>query len=135
MVPPGGISHEGFAMRNVLLLAASLTVAGFMLHGAFACELNREASQPASTVVLPVGCSGSNCLISPPQDLLTDVANEERTPVNPVQDYGATYFDVGTYSGSDGLVVWLIASLGAQSQYEPGGGFATSPMDAYAQYR
>ena len=122
-------------MRNVLLLAASLTVAGFMLHGAFACELNREASQPASTVVLPVGCSGSNCLISPPQDLLTDVANEERTPVNPVQDYGVTYFDPETYSGSDGLLVWLIASLGAQSQYEPGGGFATSPMDAYAQYR
>ena len=122
-------------MRKVLLSAASLTVAGFMLHGAFACELNREASQPASTVVLPVGCSGSNCLINPPQDLLTAVANEERTPVNPVQDYGATYFDVGTYSGSDGLVVWLIASLGAQSQYEPGGGFTPSPMDAYAQYR
>ena len=55
-------------MRKVLLSAASLTVAGFMLHGAFACELNREASQPASTVVLPVGCSGSNCLISPRQD-------------------------------------------------------------------
>ena len=48
---PGGVSHEGFAMRKVLLLAASLTVAGFMLHGAFACELNREASQPAPTIV------------------------------------------------------------------------------------
>ena len=121
-------------MRKVFLSVAPVAVVGFMLHGAFACELNREAGQPASAIVL-LGCSGSNCLINPPQDLLTAVANEERTPVNPVQDYGATYFDVGTYSGSDGLVVWLIASLGAQSQYEPGGGFATSPMDAYAQYR
>jgi len=122
-------------MRKVLLSAASLTVAGFMLHGAFACELNREASQPAPTIFLPVGCSGSNCLINPPQDLLTAVANEERTPVNPVQDYGATYFDVGTYSGSNGLPDWVMASLDAQSQNEPGDGFPRSPMDAYAQYR
>ena len=122
-------------MRKVLLSAASLTVAGFMFHGAFACELNREASQPASTIVLPAGCSGSNCLANPPQDVLTAVANEECSPVNPVQEYGASYFDPETYSGSDGLLVWLIASLGAQSQYEPGGGFTPSPMDAYAQYR
>jgi hypothetical protein len=129
----GCISHEGFAMRKVILLAASLTVAGFMLHGAFACELNREASQP---FVLPVGCSGSNCLINPPQDVLTALASEERTPVDdPVQDYGAIYFDVGTYSGSNGLPDWLMASLGAQSQDEPGGGFVRSPMDAFAQYR
>jgi hypothetical protein len=123
-------------MRKVFVSAASLAVAGFMLHGAFACELNREASQPASTIVLPVGCSGSNCLANPPRDLLTALANEERTPVDdPVQDYGAIYFDVGTYSGSNGLPDWIMASLGAQSQDEPGGGFARSPMDAYAQDR
>jgi hypothetical protein len=122
-------------MRKVLLSAASLSVAGFMFHGAFACELNREASQPASTIVLPVGCSGSNCLANPPQDLLTAVANEESTPVNPVQDYGAIYFDVGTYSGSNGLPDWVMASLDAQSQNESGGGFPRSPMDAYAQDR
>jgi hypothetical protein len=122
-------------MRKVFLSAASLTIVGFMLHGAFACELNREASQPASTIVLPVGCSGPNCLANPPEDLLTALANEERTPVDPVQDYGAVYFDVGTYSGSNGLPDWVMASLGAQSQDEPSGGFAQSPMDAYAQYR
>jgi hypothetical protein len=101
----------------------------------FAGELNREASDPASTIVLPVGCSGSNCLVNQPQDLLTALANEERIPVDPVQDYGASYFDPDTYSGSDGLPHWLMASLGAQSQYQPGGGFSPSPMDAYAQYR
>ena len=123
-------------MRKVFLSAASLTVTGFMLHGAFACELNREASQPASTIVLPVGCSGSNCFANPPQDLLTALASEERTPVDdPVQDYGAIYFDVDTYAGSNGLPDWLMASLGAQSQDEPGGGFTRSPMDAFAQYR
>jgi hypothetical protein len=136
MVRLGLISHEGLAMRKVFFSAASLTFAGFMLHGAFACELNREASQPAPTIVLPVGCNGSDCLVNPPQDLLTALASEERTPVdNPVQDYGAIYFDVGTYSGSNGPPDWLMASLGAQSQDEPGGGFARSPMDAYAQYR
>jgi hypothetical protein len=123
-------------MRKVFLSAVSLIVTGFMLHGAFACELNREASEPASPIVLPVGCSGINCLADPPQDLLTALANEERTPVDdPVQDYGAIYFDVATYLGSNGLPDWLTASLGAQSQDEPGGGFVRSPMDAYAQYR
>ena len=122
-------------MRKVSVSAASLAAAAFMLHGAFACELNREASQPASTIVLPVGCSGSNCLADPPQDPLTALADEERTPVDPVQEYGAIYFDVGTYSGSNGLPDWVMASLGAQSQDEPGGGFARSPMDAYAQFR
>jgi hypothetical protein len=131
----GCISHEGLAMRKVTLSAASLTFVGFMLHGAVACELNREASQPASTIVLPVGCSGLNCLANPPQDLLTALGNEEPTPVDPVQDYGAIYFDVGTYSGSNGLPDWIMASLGAQNQDEPGGGFARSPMDAYAQDR
>jgi hypothetical protein len=131
----GCIGHEGPAMRKVFLSAASLAVTGFMLHGAFACELNREASQPASTIVLPVGCGGPSCLANPPQDLLTALGNEEPTPVDPVQDYGAIYFDVATYSGSNGLPDWVVASLGAQSQNEPGGGFARSPMDAYAQYR
>ena len=122
-------------MRTVFVSAASLMVAGFMLHGVFACELNREASQPASIIVLPVGCSGSDCLANPPQDLLTASANEERTPVDPVQDYGAAYFDPDTYSGSNGLPDWVMASLGAQIQNEPSGGFARSPMDAYAQDR
>jgi hypothetical protein len=122
-------------MRKVFLWAAPLTVAGLMLQGAFACELNREASQPAAEIVLPRGCSGSNCLVNPPQDDLTALANEKRIPVDPVQDCGAAYFDPGTYSGSSGLIDWLMATLGAESQYRPGAGFAPSPMDANARYR
>jgi hypothetical protein len=127
-------STRAFAMRKVFLSAASLTVTGLMLHGAFACELNREA-KPASEIVLPGGCSGSNCLVNLPQDALTTLANEKRIPVDPVQDCGAGYFDLGTYSGSNDLLEWLMASLDAQSQYKPGAGFAPSPMDANAQYR
>jgi hypothetical protein len=122
-------------MRKVFISAASLMVAGFMLHGAFACELDREAGQPASTIVLPAGCSGLDCLANPPQDLLTALANEEPTPVDPIQDCGAIYFNARTYSGSNGLPEWVMASLSAQSEDEPGDGFARSPMDAYAQYR
>jgi len=122
-------------MRKVFVSVAFLMVAGFVLHGAFACELNREAGQPASTIVLPAGCSGSDCLANPPQDVLTALANEEPAPVDPIQDYGAVYFDAGTYSGSNGLPEWVMASLGAQSEDEPGDGFARSPMDAYAQFR
>ena len=107
-------------MRKVFLSAAALTVGGLMFHGAYACELNREASQPASAIVLPSACSESNCLVNPPQDPL---------------DCGAAYFDPGTYSGSNGLLEWLTASLDAQSQYKPGAGFAPSPMDANARYR
>ena len=29
-------------------------------------------------------------------------------PTNPVQDYGAIYFEVGTYSGSNGLPDWVM---------------------------
>ena len=122
-------------MRKVFLSAAPLTVVGLMLHGAFACELNREASQPALAIVLPGDCTGSNCLVNPPQDLLTVLANYERTPPDPVQDCGAAYFDPGTYSGSNGLIDWLMATLSAESQYQPGAGFAPSPMDANARYR
>jgi hypothetical protein len=122
-------------MRKVFLSAAPVAVVGFMLHGAFACELNREAGQPASAIVL-LGCSGSNCLINPPQDdPLTAFANEKRTQVDPIQACGAGYFDPGTYSGSNGLLSWLTASLGTQDQYKPGPGFAPSPMDANARYR
>ena len=120
-------------MRKVFLSAAALTVGGLMLHGAFACELNREAGQPGSAIVLPGACSGSNCLVIPPQDASTPV--EKRAPVNPVQDCGAAYFDPGTYSGSNGLLDWLVASLSAESQYKPGADFAPTPMDANAQYR
>jgi hypothetical protein len=122
-------------MRKVFLSAASLMVGWFIFHGASACELNREAGQPASIIALPVGCSGPNCLANPPQDVLTALANEEPTAVDPVQEYGAIYFDVGTYSGSNGLPDWIVASLDADSQDQPGGGFARSPMDAYAQDR
>ena len=122
-------------MRKVFLWAAPFTVAGLMLHGAFACELNREASQLASEIVLPGDCSGSNCLVNSPRDALTAFANEKRSPVDPVSDCGAVYFEPGTYSGSNGLLEWLTASLDAQSQYKPGAGFAPSPMDANARYR
>ena len=113
-------------MRKVFLWVAALTVGGLMLDGAFACDLNRQASQPNWATVLAGACSGSNCLVGPPRDPLTS---------DPVQDCGAAYFDPGTYSGSNGLLDWLVASLDAQSQYKPGAGFAPSPMDANAQYR
>jgi hypothetical protein len=125
--------HEGLAMRKVFLSAAALT-GGLMLHGAFACELNREASQPAWAIIVAGACSGSNCFMSPAQESLTGLATEKRSPVDPAQNC-AVYFDPGTYSGSDGLLDWLVASLGAQSQYKPAAGFAPSPMDANAQYR
>jgi hypothetical protein len=113
-------------MRKVFLWAAALTVSGLMLHGAFACELNRQTSQPNSAIVLPGACSWSNCLVDPPQDPLTS---------DPVQDCGTDYFDPGIYSGSNGQLDWLTASLDTESQYKPGAGFAPSPMDANAQYR
>jgi hypothetical protein len=105
-------------MRKVFLLAAALTVTGFMANArdAFACELNPEASQPAFAIRLSV--------------------NPAQNPFVPV-DCTAAYFDPGTYSGSDGLFDWLIALVHAESQHkpEPGIGFPPSPMDAYAQYR
>ena len=107
-------------MRKVFLLAAALTVAGFMAnaHDASACELNPEASQPAFTIRLP--------------------AQDPFIPLDHSQDCSAAYFDPSTYSGSNGLFDWLIALVRTQSQYkpEPGvKGFAPLPMDAYAQYR
>ena len=115
-------------MRKVFLWVAVLTVGGLMLDGAFACDLNRQASQPNWATVLAGACSGSHCLVDPPQDPLTS---------DLVQDCGAAYFDPGTYSGSNGLFDWLIALVGTQSQYKPesGVGIAPSPMDAYAQDR
>jgi|SRR6516162_5241640 len=114
-------SHQftrALAMRKVFLLAAALTVTGFMANArdAFACELNPEASQPAFAIRLSV--------------------NPAQNPFVPV-DCTAAYFDPGTYSGSDGLFDWLIALVHAESQHkpEPGIGFPPSPMDAYAQYR
>jgi hypothetical protein len=112
-------------MRKVSLSAGALTVGGLMLHGAFACELNRQASQPNLAIVLLGACSRSNCLVDPPQDPLTS---------DPVKDCGS-YFDPATYSGSNGLLDGLKASLGIQSEYKPGAGFAPLPMDAVAQYR
>jgi hypothetical protein len=113
-------------MRNVFLLAAALTVTGFMAnaHDAFACD--PEASQPAFAIRL---CGGSDCLVNPAQDPFI--------PVDHFQDCSAAYFDPGTYSGSDGLFDWLIALVRTQSQYnpEPGVSFPPSPMDAYAQDR
>lgn len=113
-------------MRKMFLSAAALVVTGLMLHGAVACELNREAFQ---------GCTGSNCLINPAQDPLIALAIEKGTPVDPARDCGAGYFEPGTYSGSNGLLDWLVASIDAQRQYKSAAGFARSPMDANAQYR
>ena len=110
-------------MRKVFLLAAALTVTGFV--AAFACELDSEASKPVFAIRLPDGCGGSDCLVNPAQD-----------PFIPV-DQSAAYFEPSTYSGSNGLSDWLIALAHTQSQYkpEPDVGFPPSPMDAYAQYR
>jgi hypothetical protein len=44
-------------------------------------------------------------------------------------------FDPGTYSGSSRLIDWLMATLGAESQYPSGAGFSPSPMDANARDR
>jgi hypothetical protein len=107
-------------MRKVFLWVAALTVGGLMLDGAFACDLNRQASQPNWATVLAGACSGSNCLVDPPQEPLTS---------DLVQDCGAAYFDPGTYSGNDGLFEWLMASLVTQSSYKPGEGFAPPPPD------
>jgi hypothetical protein len=107
-------------MRKVFLSAAVLMVGGLMLHGAFACEVNRQVSQPNWAIVLPDACSWSNCLVDPPQAPLTS---------DPAQDCGAAYFDPGTYSGSNGLLEWLMASLVTESPYKPGEGFAPSPPD------
>ena len=119
-------------MRKTFLLAAVLTIAGSMLHSALACELNPEANRPGSVVVSD--CGGSGCMFNPPQNPLAPLA-DERTPLDPVQDCGAAYFDPDTYSGSNGPIDWLIATLSAESQYRLGAGFAPSPMDANAQYR
>jgi hypothetical protein len=121
-------------MRNIFLSAAALVVTGLTLHGAFACELNREAGQPGPGIAVQ-GCSGSNCLVNQPQDLVAALANEKGIPVDQVRDCATGYFDPGTYSGSNGLLDWLVASIDAQRQYRSGAGFARSPMDANAQYR
>jgi hypothetical protein len=121
-------------MRKVFHFAAAITVVGLM-HGAFACESSRDASQSASAILLPGACSGSDCLVDPQQNPPTPLIDQRQTLADPVQDCGAAYFDPGTYSGSTGLLDWLVASLDAQGQYKLGAGFAPSPMDANAQYR
>jgi hypothetical protein len=115
---------------KTFLLAA--VVAGSMLHNALACELNREANRPGLVVVSD--CGGSDCTFNSPQDPLVPLA-DERTAPDPLQNCAAAYFDPDTYSGSNGLINWLIVTLGAESQYRLGAGFAPSPMDANAQYR
>jgi hypothetical protein len=119
-------------MRKAFLSAAAFTVAGSMLQAAFACELNREANRQGSVVI--ADCSESGCVFGPPPDFFASLT-DERTPSGPVQDCGAAYFDPGTYSGSNGLIDWLMATLDVESQYRPDAGFAPSPMDANAQYR
>jgi len=121
-------------MRKVFISAVALTVGGLMLHGAVARELNREASQPVSAIILGDGCGGLNGFVNPP-DALTPLGNENRSPVDPVKDCGAVYFDHATYWGINGLLGLLVASLGAESQYKPDVGFSLSPMDANAQFR
>jgi hypothetical protein len=99
-------------MRKVFFSTAALMIGGLMLHGAFACELNRHASQPNWAIDLPGACSGSNCLVNLPQD------------VDQVQNCDAAYFDPGSYSGTNGLLDWLMASFGTQKQYRSVAGLA-----------
>ena len=119
-------------MRKIFLLTAALTVGGF-IQGASACESNKVAS--ASAIFLPSACSGLKCLVDPQQNPPIPLTNENPTPNDLVRDCGAAYFDQNTYSGSNGLLDWLMASLDVQSQYKLGQGFAPSRMDANAQYR
>ena len=119
-------------MRKMFLSAAALTL---MVHGAVACEVNRQAGPPVWAIALPDDCNGSDCRLNPPQDQLNPPADEKSAPDNPARDCGVAYFDPGIYLGSAGLRNWLIASLDAQSQYKSGAGFVPSPMDANAQYR
>jgi len=119
-------------MRKMFLSAAALTL---MVHGAVACEVNRQAGQPVWAIALPDDCNGSDCGLNPPQDQLNPPADEKSAPGDRARDCGVAYFDPDIYSGSAGLRDWLVASLDAQSQYKAGEGFVRSPMDAYAQYR
>ena len=119
-------------MREMFLSAAALT---FMVHGAVACDVNRQADRPVWAIALPDDCNGSDCRLNAPQDRLIPPADEKSAPGNPVRDCGVRYFDPGIYSGSSGLRDWLIASLDTQSQYKSAEGFVRPPMDANAQYR
>jgi hypothetical protein len=118
-------------MRKTFLSVAAFAVAISMIHGAFACELNREVSRQSSVIV--ADCGGLGCVPDPAQDAFAFLV--EHTQLDLTQDCGAAYFDLDTYTGTNGLMVWLMATLGAESEYRLGGGFAPSPMDANAQYR
>jgi hypothetical protein len=118
-------------MRKAFLSAAVIAVTWSMFHSAFACELNREANRQGSVVV--ADCGGSGCMFDPLQNPFAPLL--ERATPDAAQDCGAAYFDPDTYTGTNGLAVWLMATVGAESQYRPGAGFAPSPMDANAQYR
>ena len=116
-------------MRMALQSAAIVAVTWSMLHSAFACGLNTETIQSSAGA----DCGGSGCMFDPRQDPFSLLF--ERTPPDPVQDCRAAYFDPGIYTGVDGLVVWQMATLDAESQYLAGSGFPSSPMDANAEYR
>jgi hypothetical protein len=66
-------------MRKVFLLTAALTAGGLMFHGAFACDLSREASQ-AAPAIFPGACSGSICLVNP-----QDVAGGKRAALAEIE--------------------------------------------------
>jgi hypothetical protein len=117
-------------MRKAVPLAVIVAVAWSMLHSASACGLNSEITQGS---VVGADCGVLGCMFDPPQDPYTLLF--ERTPPDPARDCRAAYFDPGIYTGVDGLVVWQMATLGAESQYQPGAGFPPSPMDANAAYR
>ena len=120
--------RERLAMKKAVLSAAVM-VTWSMLHGTFACGFNHEANREGSINV--ANCSGSGCTFDPPQDPFAPTT--ERTPPDPAQACGAAYFDPDIYTGTNGLLVWQMAGLGVQSYYQPGAGFARSPMDANAR--
>ena len=118
---------------QVFLSAAAAMLTGLMAHGAFACELNRGADRQGSVVL--AYCGTAACIFNPPQDAFAPLVDEKGTAPDPEQNCSAAYFDPGTYSGTNGLMKWLVATVEEQGQYQPGEGFARSPMDANARFR
>ena len=114
-------------MTKASLSAAVIAVTWSMIHSAFACGFNDEANREGSIIVMD--CGSSACVFAAPRDPFAPLIE----PPDPAQACGSAYFDPDIYTGTNGLVVWELAGLGVQSQYQPGAGFARSPMDANAR--